>query len=226
MLNRNKMNLKFDKISFRLFCLLLSVFYLMVSCDTKTSPTNENYEAIAFMGNGEEIQLGNNLYMESQKIGFILFIYHDTIFQAKIDSSETTYSYIVKNDKLLDSIKETFKRYGKTTLKKQLVSMKTNGYSGTCSPDSYFLFGSNTKINFGLFYYMDYYDLIRRARPKEITIPEQKIPKIYSTIYHTLNSKIWDYYMSNDYYYKNVRTYGKIDFFKIQKEKGNTHNTK
>ncbi len=207
------------KNNYRISYLIVLAFYFMVSCDTKTSTTNENYEAIAFMDNGEEIQLGNNLFMKSQKIGAILFIYHDTIFQAKINGTKTTYSYMAKNDKLLDAIRGTFKPYRNTTLKKQLVSMKMKGYSGTCSPDTYFLIGSNTQINFGLFNYMDYYVVIRSARTKEISIPEQKFPKIFTTIYHTLNSKIWDYYMSNDYYYKDLRTYGKTNFFELKKEK-------
>ena len=104
-------------------------------------------------------------------------------------------------------IQSVFNWYGKTTLQKQLKSMRENGYRESCAPEGYFLLRKGETSNFGLFEYEDYRLWIRRYNNKKIILGGKQFPKIYPTIYHMLNSMQWDYFMSNDYYYKNVRTY-------------------
>ena len=111
-----------------------------------------------------------------------------------------------------DSLQSVFNWYGKTTLQKQLKSMRENGYRESCAPEGYFLLRKGETSNFGLFEYEDYRLWIRRYNNKKIILGGKQFPKIYPTIYHMLNSMQWDYFMSNDYYYKDIRTYRKIRF--------------
>ncbi|MGV3610070.1 MAG: hypothetical protein ACO1N0_03910 [Fluviicola sp.] len=194
-----------------LFIVLVSVIAL-VSCKGENKPLSEDFNAICFVSLGNEIELGNDLYMHSPKIHYILFTYHDTVFQAAIKDEKTTYSYLKFRNKGKDSLQSIFKEYNKTTLAEQLKSLKKNEILISCAPEGYFLSGNMDQTNFGIFYYNDYGNWLRRYSHKEIKLKSDQFPNIYNTIYHTMNSKQWDYVMSNDYYYKDVRAYGKIKF--------------
>lgn len=191
--------------------LMISIFFFF-GCKEEEKKLNEDYQAICFVSNGDEIALGNGTYMNPPIIHYVLFLYHDTIFQVQIQNEKSTYSYLKYRNKGKDSLQSLFKKYNQTSLYEQLKSMKKNNYQGTCAPNGYFLSKSNQKLNFGLFLYRDYYDWSRKYSWKQISLTSAQFPKIYSTIYHTLNSKQWDYFMSNEYYYKDVRTHLRIEF--------------
>lgn len=200
----------FMKSSFvLLFLINISV---LSSCQVKEEQIIDDYKAVAIANINNEIKISPDLYMNQKKIGLILFIYHDTVFQAKLEGNKTTYAYLNWNKQLKDSLNSCLGLYKSTNLKKQLKDLRENGILMTCSPEGYFLFSSNEQLNFGLFNYRDLGDLVNSNHYKEVVLSKNKFPKIYTTIYHTFNSKIWDYYMSNDYYYKENRTYKKVDF--------------
>lgn len=194
-------------ISTLFLCLIL-----LASCNEEPKSPSEDFQAICFVSNGTEIALGNGIYMNPPVIHYMLFLYHDTIFQVQIRDKKSTYSYLKYRRHGKESLQLLFKTYDQTSLHEQLKSMKKNGYHGTCAPDGYFLSKNNGTLNFGLFIYRDYEDWSRHHFWKQIDLPSAQFPAIYPTIYHTLNSKQWDYFMSNAYYYKDVRTHRKIKF--------------
>ncbi|WP_343636811.1 hypothetical protein [Fluviicola sp.] len=197
------------KLIYSILCILI----LLTSCKSENTPLNEDFRAICFVSNGDEIELGNGIYMNPPVIHYVLFLYHDTIFQVQIRDKKSTCSYLKCRRNGKDSLESLFKEYDETSLNEQLKVMKKNGYLGTCSPDGYFLTRKNEILNFGLFIYMDYNQWSKHYYWKEIKLDPGQFPKIYPTIYHTLNSKQWDYFMSDDYYYKSVRTIGRgIEF--------------
>ncbi|WP_341903431.1 hypothetical protein [Fluviicola taffensis] len=184
------------------------ILVVLSSCKDKVKPLNEDFNAICFISNGDEIEVGNEVFMNLPKIHYILFIYHDTVFQSVIKNGESIYSYLKLRNHGKDSLQAILKQYDKTSLKKQLKSMKVHNDNGiNCAPAGYFLSGSNKKLNFGIFRYNDYSYWSRKYSYKEIKLESNQFPKIYQTIYHTLNSKQWDYFMSDDYYYKEIRTF-------------------
>lgn len=189
----------------RQIMIILSILFL-VSCNSEQKPLDENFNTICFINDTYEIEVGNGAYMNIPKIQYVLFIYHDTIFQVSIENEKSTYSFMKLRNKGKDSLQSIFKEYDKTYLKKQLKSMKENNYHGTCAPNGYFLSRNDEKLNFGIFFYRDYSNWIRRYSHKEIQLKPAQFPQIYQTIYHTLNSKQWDYVMSDEYYYKDIRT--------------------
>lgn len=191
----------------RLFMFVLSV---LISCESQKAAIDESYDAIAFTGNGDEIHLSKELYMRRHEITYILFRYHDTLFQAEISKNATSYSFLKNDGVLMDSLKTNLSFYRNTNLKKQIKEVVHNGELVSCSPDGYFLFNSKDKLNFGKYDYREWSDLLHRKNFQKIKLPEHSFPKVYSAIYHTFNSKIWDYTMSKDYQYKSVRTYNKI----------------
>lgn len=193
--------------------IILLLAGIFVSCKTKAKPLNEDFNAICFVSNGDEIEIEDGVFINPPKIHYTLFIYHDTIFQSVIKNGENIYSYLKLRKHGKDSLQAILKQYDKTTLKKQLKSMKLPNDNGiNCTPEGYFLSGSNENLNFRIFQYNDYSYWSRKYSYKEIKLESSQFPKIYSTIYHTLNSKQWDYYMSDDYFYKDVRTFRHIQF--------------
>lgn len=196
-----------------IFMIALLLFTL-VSCKDKTKALSEDFQAICFVSNGDEISLGNGVYMNSPTIHYVLFLYHDTIFQVQIKDKKNSWSYLTPRNNGLDSLISLFKKYDNTTLKEQLHLIQKRDYTvnSSCGPKGYFLCKKDEKLNFGLFNYRDYNYWSRYYSWKETKLHSYQFPKIYSTIYHTLNSKKWDYLMSDDYYYKEVWIYRKIEF--------------
>lgn len=180
----------------------------LASCKHDPKALSEDFQAICFVSNGDEISLGNGVYMNSPTIHYILFLYHDSLFQVEIEQQKEHYYQLECNSKTKDSLISLLKSYQNISLKDQLKQ----GLRRSCGPTSYFLIESPKKRNFVHFDYMDYVDWRRHHRIKEMRMEKSLFPKIYSTIYHTFNSKQWDYLMSDDYYYKDVRTYLKIQF--------------
>ena len=179
---------------------------LLFSCENKKKVLNEDFSAIGFVSRGYEMQLPKNLYMEIYQFHFILFTYHDTVFQVEIKNNQPVYSYLKVGQRAKDSLAAALKPYKTTSLKKQLKLITKIYDHPSCAPAGYFLFSRN--LNFGIFHYAVYGDLYRHFLcGKEVRLKESQFPKIYQTIYHTLNSKHWDYFMSDDYRYKEVRTY-------------------
>lgn len=184
----------------------------LVSCKHEPKVLSEDFQAICFVSNGDEIALGNGVYMNRPVIHYVLFLYHDTVFQVQISDKQPAYFYLKCRRNGKDSLESLFEKYDKFSLNEQLKVMEKNGYEGTCAPNGYFLTRKSETLNFGLFTYMDYYEWSRHYHWKEIKLNPGQFPKIYPTIYHTLNSKQWDYFMSDAYYYKDVRTHRKIQF--------------
>lgn len=207
-------NYEFKHLSMKLIFPFLLIIFLFSACKEDEKRLNENYKAICFVSNGDETEVGNGVYMNPPTIHYVLFIYHDTIFQVQIRNKKSTYSYLKYRNKGKDSLQSTFNAFDKTSLKEQLQLMKKIQMtkSSGCGPEGYFLSQKNYKLNFGIFPYGEYNDWHGRYIYKEVPLTINQFPKIYSSIYHTLNSKQWDYFMSNDYYYKEVRTYRHIQF--------------
>lgn len=193
----------------------------LLSCKNEPKPLSEDFQAICFVSDGNEIALGESVYMNAPVIHYIVFTYHDTIFQVSIGQKKSVYSYLKTRNHGKDSLESLLKEYNRTSLKKQVQLMKKmhSDLSSGCGPQGYFLFRKNYNLNFGIFTYRKYTDWNRKYVYKEIPLTINQFPKIYSTIYHTLNSKQWDYFMSDDYYYKDVRTYRKFQFEPIPESK-------
>lgn len=191
---------------------LLSLSTLLISCKEKTTPLSEDFHAICFVSNGDEIELGNGVFMNTPKIHFIQFVYHDTVFRVHIENKKSTYSYLKFRNKGKDSLLSLLKQYDKTSLNQQLKSITEMNCDASCAPEGYFLFKKNEILKFGLFLYADYSKWSKRYSCKEVTLKSSQFPKIYQTIFHTFNSKQWDYFMSDDYHYKDVRTHHRIQF--------------
>ncbi|TSJ42335.1 hypothetical protein [Fluviicola chungangensis] len=196
-----------------IFSIQLMILVLS-SCKNELQTISEDFQAICLVSNGAEIELENGVYMSPPTIHYVLFLYHDTIFQVSIGQKKSVYSYLKTRNHGKDSLESLMKEYNGTSLKKQVQLMKKmhSNLSSDCGPLGYFLFRKNYNLNFGIFPYREYTDWNRKYVYKEIPLTINQLPKIYSTIYHTLNSKQWDYFMSNDYYYKDVRTYRKNQF--------------
>lgn len=194
-----------------IFILLLASI-LLPACKEKIKPLNEDFHAICFVSNGDEMELGNGIFMNRPEIHFIQFVYHDTVFRVHIENKKSTYSYLKFRNKGKDSLLSLLKQYDKTSLNQQLKSITETNCNASCAPKGYFLFKKNEKLNFGLFLYADYDNWVIKNRYHETTLKNSQFPKIYQTIYHTFNSKQWDYLMSDDYRYKDVRTYRRIQF--------------
>ncbi|MDH4473324.1 MAG: hypothetical protein QE487_12015 [Fluviicola sp.] len=188
----------------------LTLILVFVSCNSEreTKMINEDFQAIGFVGKGNEISVGNGLFMHSFKFQLILFVYHDTIFQIEINNDKPTYSYLKCSKETKGTLITALDRYNQTSLKEQLIDIKKNNLLGSCAPDGYFLFKKNAKLNFGLFAYESINDWIRKDK-RQIKLTDREFPKIYESIFHTLNSKGWDYFMSDDYHYKKLRFYYK-----------------
>ncbi len=197
------------------FIFIITIWlFALASCKGEPKVLSEDFQAICFVSNGDEIGLGNEVYMNSPTIHYVLFLYHDTIFQVQIKDKKNSWSYLTPRNKGKDSLIFLFRKYDNTTLKEQLHLLKKRKYTvnSSCGPEGYFLCKKHEKLNFGLFNYRDYSYWSRYYYWKETKLHSYQFPKIYSTIYHTFNSKQWDYLMSDDYYYKDVRTYQKVRF--------------
>ena len=186
---------------------------ILTSCKNDSVPLNEDFHAICFVSNGGEIDLGSGVFMNRPQIHFIQFVYHDTVFQVHIKNQKSTYSWLKFRNKGKDSLLSVLEQYDKTSLKQQLKSMQETNVDASCAPEGDFLFKKDEKFNFGLFLYNDYSNWLKGYRYKEVKLKNTQFPKVYQNIYHTFNSKQWDYLMSDDYHYKDVRTYGKHDLF-------------
>lgn len=189
----------------------LLLFFYISSCQNNSSKLKEDYQALGFISNGEEVQISKDLFLNAKKFHYFLFLYHDTIFQV-VNHKEITYYYFEPNKKMIDSLKSALKPYTKITLHEELISMKKNGYRGSCGPEGYFLFEKNEKMNFGVFDHRNYNDWRKQFKNKPKEIKKNKFPKIFQSMYHKFNSKHWDYFMSTEYHYKDVRCYGKAIF--------------
>ncbi|WP_343605286.1 hypothetical protein [Fluviicola sp.] len=186
------------------FALLITLSVLN-SCKEEPVALSEDFYAVSFVSRGDDLYLRKNQYLETEKIHFVLFIYHDTIFQVDLQEKKPRYSYLKCKPAVLDSLKSMFAVYEKTNLSKQLKDLKENGPKLSCIRDEYFLFRKGDQINFGIFDFMDYYDWYGRRATKEVKLKKYQFPQIYQTIYFGLNSRRWDYVMSNRYYYKEFR---------------------
>ncbi|AEA44853.1 hypothetical protein [Fluviicola taffensis] len=194
--------------------IILALFLIMIfaSCRQNSKPLNEDFSAVCFLDSGDKVEVGSGVFMNPPKIHSILFVYHDSVFQVQIKNKKSSYFYLKCRKTPKDSLLSLFSIYGKTTLKEQLKNKEETNCSSSCAPECYFLFKNSKKINFGIFYYHDYSEWTRRFGQNEVKLNPNQFPSIYQTIYHTLNSKHWDYFMSNDYYYKAIRTYRHVEF--------------
>lgn len=186
------------KIAVALFLGLI----LLHSCQDEPVVLNEDFYAMGFVSGNEEVNLGKGQYLETERIHFVLFIYHDTIFQVKREKKETQYSYLKCKPAVVDSLKSVFSAYEKTNLSVQLKEIQENGPRLSCIPDEYFLFRKGDRLNFGIIDFMDYYDWHGRRATKEVKLKKYQFPEVYQFIYFGLNSNRWDYMMSNRYYFK------------------------
>lgn len=187
---------------------LLLVAMILTSCQEKAKPLNEDFSAIGYDRRGHEIVLNDSLCFDVPKLKFILFLYHDSIFKVEIDTeNKQHYSLLKENNRYKDTLTSIFDSYRKITLKGQLKDIQKHGMKDGCFHDGYFLFRTNEQIQFGLFDFMNYYNWRQHYSPKEIELKPNQFPQIYQTIYHTFNSKWLDYYMSNEYHYKDLRVH-------------------
>ena len=178
----------------------------LVSCKHEPKVLSEDFQAIAYDGRDHEISINDTLVFEVPKLKGIVFLYHDSIFKVEIDhKNKQHFSLIKANNKSLDSLISLFKSYQKTNLVTQLKEIKEHGIAHGCYKDGYFLFSKQENLQFGLFEFEKYYNWRLRYDPVEIPLKPEQFPKIYQTIYHTFNSKWKDYYLSNEYHYKELR---------------------
>lgn len=179
---------------------------ILASCKNNPEPLNEDFYTIGYDRKGHEIKLNDSLFFEVPKLKFIVFLYHDSIFKVEIDhENKQHYSLLTGNDRTKIALDSTFKSYRKTTLNSQLKDLRKHKTRYGCFSDGYFLFRTNEQLQFGLFDFMNYYDWKKHYSSIEISLKPNQFPKIYQTIYHTFNSKWWDYYMSNEYHFKELR---------------------
>lgn len=176
------------------------------SCNNKTKVLNEDYQAIYIETRGDLIQLNDDLYMHRHDYSQILFSYHDSVFKISRENGKEKYSYLKMKQQNLDSLNALFNKYNKTNLKEQLSLMKKYGTEHYCFGHGYVLFQKNYNHKFVLFDPHDFIYNLGRWRYNEINLSKRKFPKVHQTIQNMFNSKIWDYVMSDDYYYKVVRT--------------------
>ena len=183
------------------------LIFLFFACKEDETRLNEDFCAIAYDGMNYEIKLNDSLCFEVPKLKFILFLYHDSIFKVEIDrENKEHYSLLKGSTKSQDTLNSLFNAYQKTTLKGQLKDIKENGIKHGCFTNGYFLIGRSDQTQFGLFDFTKYYEWRTYSNSKEIELQSKHFPKIYHTIYHTLNSKFWDY-MSDEYHLKVLRTH-------------------
>lgn len=178
---------------------------LVFSC-TQDKNVNEDYQASCIVGNGKEIELGDSLFMRCPQINAILFLYHDTVFEASLEKKNPNFYYFKCTEQDKKELKRLFKKYDDTNLTQQLTDSTETGFIGNCEGESYFLSQQSDQLNFGVIP-MFYHEWIRRNGIRPLKISETKFPKMYQSIFNTFNSNIWEYVMSEDYYYKDVRTY-------------------
>lgn len=186
---------------------LFGVMLVAFSCNTKSKVLNEDYKAIYIETRRDLIQLNDNLYMHRHDYSQILFSYHDSVFKISRENGKEKYAYLKMNQQNLDSLNAIFNKYNKTNLKEQLSLRKKNGNGHYCFGQGYVLFQKNNEHKFVLFHPHDFIKKLGRIRYKEVNISKRKFPNVYQTIQNTFNSKIWDYVMSDDYYYRRDRTF-------------------
>lgn len=177
------------------------------SCSNKTEQT-EDYKAVCIVGKGIEIELGDSLFMTAHHINAILFLYHDTVFEVCFEKKQPEFYFFKCTEQDKKEFNQRFKPYEQTNLKEQLTDSTETGFIGNCLGKSYFLTNKSDQLNFGVVP-MIYHELIRRTKIKTLKLSEVKFPKIYRSIYDSFNSNIWEYVMSEDYYYKQIRSYYK-----------------
>ncbi len=151
----------------------------LVSCKHEPKVLSEDFQAICFVSNGDEISLGNGVYMNSPTIHYVLFLYHDTIFQVQIKDKKNSWSYLTPRNKGKDSLISLLRKYNKTSLKEQLHLIQKTDYtvSSSCGPKGYFLCKKNEKLNFGLLTIVITaigQDTIIGKKPSSIPINSQK----------------------------------------------------
>lgn len=189
-----------------IFSVILIVLILS-SCE-EPKPLSENFWAIGYDGRGHEITLNDSMCFEVPTLKCIVFLYHDSIFKVEIDQkNKDHYSLLKTNTKAKDTLISIFDTYRKTTLNSQLKEIQEHGMKHGCFTDGYFLFSTTKKLQFGLFEFTKYYNWRSHYHSKEIILTPKQFPKIYQTIYHQFNSKWWDYYMSNEYHFKDLRVH-------------------
>ena len=188
------------------FILALLPIVVLISCKDEPKALSEDFWAIGFDRRGHEIIINDSMCFEVPKLKCIVFLYHDSVFKVEIDreTNKEHYSLLTAENKAIDTLMATFDSYRKTNLKDQLQEFRENGLGYGCFSDGYFLFNTTNKIQFGLFDFMNYYDWTKHCRSKEMALTPKQFPKIYQTIFHTFNSKWRDYYLSNEYHYKEL----------------------
>jgi hypothetical protein len=175
-------------------------------CQVKQKPLSEDFWAIGYDGRRSQITINNDFVFEAPKLKCIIFLYHDSLFMVKNDQDDNPQiSLLINNKREKDSLKSLFESYQKTSLHGQLKEIEAHGMPLGCFTDGYFLFRKHDQIQFGLFNFMRYYEWMLQYHPKEIPLSLEKLPRIYPVIYHTFNSKWWDYYMSDTYHFKDLR---------------------
>jgi hypothetical protein len=185
---------------------------LLFSCKNKPEKQNEDFNAFGFISRKDELKLTKDYYMETYRFHMILFTYHDSIFQFELKNNQPLFYYLKVGQKATNDLMSKLEPYRKTTLKEQLKSTSEVNVSSSCGPEGYFLFSQN--LTFGIFDYSVYLDLHRSLRVgKKIPLKPHQFPKIFQTIYHTMNSNHWEYYMSDEYVYRNIRIYRKAHLF-------------
>lgn len=179
---------------------------ILASCKNNPEPLNEDFYAIGYDRRGHEIIINDSLCFEVPILKFIVFLYHDSVFKVEIDHKKKQHFSLLKGtNQSKEALIPIFNSYRKTTLKSQLKHIQKHGIIHGCFSDGYFLFRTNEQLQFGLFDFMNYYDWKKHYPSNEIRLRPDQFPRIYQTIYHTFNSKWWDYYMSNEYHFKELR---------------------
>ena len=188
----------------------LALIIICFGCNDKSKQLNEDYQAIGFISKGKEILLSDNLYMKTHRIHYILFTYHDSIFEVIMKKKKFEYRYCKLPKKIAKLLQQTFDSNSNTNLEKQLKNLAKNGPQPVCGgAEGYFLKEKKGINNFGLFSFTEFINFAPALEQYSVPIKKSKFPPMFKNIYHTLNSKQWEYYMSDNYYHKGSRTFTK-----------------
>lgn len=179
--------------------LIFAIFCLGILSSCKTPKKDDSIIAISLIES--DPKLSEDLNFDCQKLCGIIFLYHDTIFKMEIANHK--YFYYNTPKKVNLEVQKMIKHPTGLTIKKQVEDIKKTPPS--CNRGSGYLYiKENNKSKFLLCPYSFFTDM-NKLMKKEIPINKAKLPQIFNSLYCEINSKHWDYFMSEDYAYKDFR---------------------
>jgi hypothetical protein len=191
--------------------LISFLFILLLSCSNKKQELTK-IQAFCIVGRGETLELEKKQFMDIDKINIMITRINNEFFETEFKNQTFIHHKLKIDHRILKEVKDSFDNNSKENINKQKENLRKSDV-GCDLGFGYFLDDSNTK-NFCLLQSRELKNRLIFTRNKKEKVRDKYIEIKLEETYYKINSKRWDYYMSNEYVYKDLRTYRFVEFKK------------